>query len=125
MGVSLELLDQKDSQGRNLWRLLGDYRAEVGPGCTIVVPKGYVTNFGTVPRSFYRLVTPAELREASIVHDWLCNEHFDGNLSDSGYSRWMADAVLYESMKAVGVGGIRRVLVWLAVRGWAWWKGIK
>ena len=121
MTVTLTLLDDTDSQGRNLWRLEHDYKYRIGPDCYVTVPKGYVTNFGTVPRFFYRLVTPAELREASIVHDWMCSEDFveDGKKVDSGFSRWMADAVLWEAMGRMGIGHIRRFLVYYAVRAFA------
>ena len=128
MGVLLQLLDCRDDQGRNLWKLMAPYSYRVGPGCCVTVPAGYVTNFGTVPRLFYRLVSPAELREAALIHDYLCNEDFDGaddRVWDSGYSRWMADAVLFEAMTQIQIGRFRRLAVWIAVRSWAVFSGQK
>ena len=117
--LSATLLDRRDSDGRNLWRLNVPYRYCFGPNCEIEVPAGYVTNFGTVPRFFYRLVTPESLREASVVHDYMCNEIFNGS-HKSGYSRWIADAVFYQAMCDMRVAGpIRRWLVYKAVRFWS------
>lgn len=122
MTVSLTLLSATDQQGRALFKLNQPYEYQLGPGSTITVPAGYVTNFGTVPRWFAWIVSPAQLREAAIVHDWLCNEDQtdDGQPVDSGYSRWIADAVIYEAMARMGFGVCKRTLVYYGVRFGAW-----
>lgn len=126
MTVDLRLLDTNDKHGRPLFMLIGTYRCELGPGLVVEVPSGYVTNFGTIPRWFYWVVSPSQLREAAIVHDWMCSEDLiDDDLKiESGYSRWLADAVLYEGMTRCGFGWTKRVLVWLGVRINAWTKAL-
>lgn len=121
MSVTLRSLGVTDGNGRPLFKLVEPYHYRLGPDCTVVVPAGYVTNFGTVPRWFYLVVSPVEMREAAIVHDYMTNEDFtDDNTSVySGYSRWLADAVLYEALARQGFGFIRRLLVFAGVRFWA------
>lgn len=120
MSPKLRLLDKVDQRGRPLFELVSDYQYRLGPGSVVTVPQGYVTNFGTIPKLLSWVVSPIELREAAIVHDWLCNESFDdAEKLDSGYSRWLADAVLYEGMARLGFRWPKRFSVWAAVRIYA------
>lgn len=123
-------LDLTDGRGRPLWRLDEDYTEVYGPGLEVTVPAGFVTNFGTIPRWAYWLVAPSELGIPSLVHDYMCNETFieiteEGITKGLGYSRWLADAILYESLKKRGLGTMRSLAVFFAVRFYAVWKGIK
>lgn len=113
--------DRKDSAGRDIHRLVTEYRHQIGPNAYVVVPADYETNLGTVPRIFTWFVGSAELREASVVHDYMCNEDFvdDGKPIRSGWSRWMADAVFYEVMADMGFGWFRRSTIFAGVRVWA------
>lgn len=119
----LELLERSDDDGRVLFKLLESYSYNLGPGCTVVVPEGYVTNFGTIPKMMWWWVSPSQLGQAAIVHDYMCGESFDNKQIDSGFSRWVADAALYEIMERMGFGWPKRFLVWLAVRAAAKWQG--
>ena len=116
----LRLTGRNDAAGRPIFELSEDYFYVLGPGSAIRVPAGFCTNFGTIPRLLAWIVSPVQLREAAIVHDWLCNEQLaNGDPTESGYSRWFADAVLYEAMARCGFGWTKRVSVWAAVRLWA------
>lgn len=123
--LSLLLLERKDSAGRNLYLVQEDYRYTVGINTVITVPAGYITNFGTVPRWAYWFVSPEELREASVVHDFLTNENFilDGEPFYSGFSRRVADAILYEHMRKIGIDRVRSYVVYAGVRAWAYLTG--
>ena len=128
MSASLELLDRTDDSGRALFRLTADYEYELGPGSVITVPSGYVTNFGTIPRWLSWWISPAQLGEAAIVHDWICNEDFSDNGGPplwSGYSRWMGDAILYEAMARRGFSWIKRASTFAVVRSYALWKSAR
>ena len=129
MSVRMTLLLDRDDAGRNIWQLDEPYSYVLGTGCLVTVPAGFRTNFGTVPRVFWRLISPAEMREAALIHDYLSNEHQGCQPSEipkSGYSRWIADAVLYEVLADMDIAGpSRRWLVFRAVRAWAIWKGLK
>lgn len=119
--LAVRLLDRRDDQGRNLWELTEDYLYPLGINTVITVPAGYITNFGTIPRWCYCLITPAEMREAAVVHDFLCNENFtlDQAPIHPGIPRRVADAILFDHMRRIGIGYFRAYAVYLAVRGWA------
>lgn len=41
----------------------------------IVVPKGYCTDFASIPRFFHRVLNPVGPHgKAAVVHDWLCDK---------------------------------------------------
>ena len=119
--LDARLLDRKDSKGRNLWQLLAPYNYSLGINTVITIPQGYVTNFGTIPRWATWFITPGEMREAALVHDFLCNENFtiEGEPTYSGFSRLVADTILYVHLREVGIDRLRSYLVYLGVRGWA------
>lgn len=73
------------------------------------VPVDFRTNGLSVPRIFWRLVSPFEplAREASVVHDWLC---------DIGWDWKDAAWVFYHAMRANRVGLFRAFIRWAAVR---------
>jgi hypothetical protein len=123
--LDLRLLDRTDENGRPLWQLLEDYQYTIGVNTVITVPKGYITNFGTIPRCLFYIVAPDELREASVVHDFLCNENFllDGEPFYSGFSRRVADAILYDHMRKLKIGIPRTYMVYFGVRLWAYMTG--
>lgn len=120
--LHVKLLDRKDEKGRNLWELTEPYMYPLGVNTPIIVPKGYITNFGTIPIRFcYLIITPDEMREAAVVHDFLCNENFklDGEPTYSGFSRRVADAILLDHLRKIGIGWSRAFSVYCAVRLWA------
>jgi len=117
----VELLDETDERGRNLWRLLKSYQHRIGPGVCVPIPEGYVTNLGTIPWVCYRIATPASMREPAVVHDWMCNESYQIGkyVYDSGWPRPMADALLKEGLRERGFGWFRRNAIYVCVRLWA------
>ena len=117
--AKIEVLDLKDGRGRPLFRLLEDFRWMILPGAYVVVPKGYVTNFGSIPREMYWLVSPAELHEASIVHDYLVGEYFGGVRPSYVVSRSLADHLLFEGCKRIGLPWWKCYAVLAGVRGYA------
>ena len=115
--LKVELLARRDRSGRNLYRLTDDYTFIYGDGFQVTVPSGFVTNLGTIPRPLWWIVSPADLREASVVHDYLLQEQLSRKQRGKNIvSRWMADAVLYEAMQQVGISFSKRTLVFLSVR---------
>jgi hypothetical protein len=88
-----------------------------GGGQVIEVPTGFVTDFASIPRVFWRLILPTGThREAAVVHDWLyhCGDR----------ERVVADAIFFEAMRVCGVPAWRRWAMFLAVRvgGWGAWR---
>ena len=62
-------------------------------GFTITVPRGFITNLGTIPRCLWWFIKPSELGEASVVHDYLLQENAVRKKSGAKplVSRWLAD----------------------------------
>lgn len=121
MNLKLELLEEKDKKGRHLFKLLEDYTYQVAPGIVITVPAGFITNFGTIPRFMWTIVKPIDLEGAAVVHDYLTNEKYihvnDKEIPQSGFTRWLADAIFYEALKTeTDLGWVRRMLVYYGVR---------
>lgn len=82
----------------------------------VTVPVGFVTNFASVPRVLWAILPPTgEYGKAAVIHDFLyCRR---------ALTRTLCDAIFYEAMRALGVGWLRRSLMYAAVRlfgGPAW-----
>ena len=85
---------------------------EEGSGERIVVPTGYVTDFASVPRLFWRVEPPFGIAApAAVVHDYL---YSTGGLGR--YTRRQADEIFREALAVLGVGMIKRNLLFAAVR---------
>lgn len=126
--MKLEHIKGKKGQ-RGTWKTLEEHRFNIGPWCNPRVPAGFESNLGTIPRGFYWLVAPDDYPQPFIEHDWLCNEDADPTDDEgphnSGFSRWIADAILYERLKKYGVPAWKCWIVWIAVRSFARTKGLK
>lgn len=89
----------------------------------IAVPKGFVTDFGSVPTPAKPIVDDddPDLVFAAIAHDWLYkNRGVNGSVT---LTRYECDCVLYEAMIAAGAPLLKSWLVFRAVRfggGSAW-----
>ena len=79
---------------------------------TITVPKGFVTDFGTVPKWAQCMINPkGNGTLAYIVHDWLCITNI--------YSRRTTDNLLYSALEYCDVSFNKRVITYTAVRVYA------
>jgi hypothetical protein len=83
----LELTDKTTRDGALLWRLAEDYHVQVGCGA-FTIPKGFHTDFASVPRFLQPLLSEHAIRSVpSVAHDWL---YFNGE------PKRIADAVFFE-----------------------------
>lgn len=83
----------------------------------VQVPVGFHTDFASVPRPFWVLVSPFGIHgAAAIVHDYLY-------VNQGNWKRQEVDALFYEMLGVLGVKW-RRPLMWLGVRlgGWIGWN---
>jgi hypothetical protein len=103
------------------WLLIDDllYRTELLNG-VLVVPRGFQTNFASVPRWAFSIFPPVDLYDsASTLHD----AGYAHALSTPDHQRihlvkaW-TDRLFYEAMRASGVNQIRATLMYQAV---VWW----
>jgi len=83
-----------------------------GSGLTITVPQGTDTDLATVPRFLWPLVPPHDPKFAAafVLHDYLCRWH--------GFSRVMADAILYEALRVLGASVLSASITYWAVAAW-------
>lgn len=91
---------------KKTWVLLEDYGE---------VPRGFVTDGGSIPRFFWRVIgSPMEAATCGpyIRHDW----RYQTGLM----SRADADDALYEELREAGVGYARAKAIYLAVRACGW-----
>jgi hypothetical protein len=96
------------SDGRSA-RLLRSFLVRVKDGQIIEVPQGFVTDFASVPRIFWRIIPPwGEYSPAAVVHDWLYTK--------AKCKRKEADDIFLELMERLGVPVIVRTAMYWAVR---------
>lgn len=92
------------------WVLMADFRYQSDIGdVTITVPKGFITDFASIPRQLWALFPPWQrYGAAAIIHD---HEYWKNFLS-----REEADNVLREAMQVLGVDNATIVEIYTAVR---------
>jgi len=85
----------------------------------IEIPKGFITDFASVPKIVQLLPgfdVNGESRPAAVVHDYLyCVQSVDRNA---------ADHILWEALADLGLNRILARMFWLGVRvgGWMYWN---
>lgn len=88
---------------------------------TITIPKGFITDFGSVPQIFQSFVSPiGKPTKAYVLHDYLCVKAKKGELS-----RKEADEIFLKAMKRLKVRKIKRKIIYFYVRLYAILKGLK
>ena len=92
------------------------YGTEIGGPRVIVVPKGFITDFASVPRlPMTYLLAGDTAHAAAVIHDFLYRNKLG--------TRRQADAIFFEAMAADGEPAWRRWAMWSAVRvggRWTW-----
>ena len=75
----------------------------------ILVPKGFITNFASVPRFFWSIIPPwGKYGKAAVIHDYL--------YYTKKYTRKRADEIFLEGMEVLGVSLWKRQVMYWAVR---------
>jgi hypothetical protein len=99
----------------NSWLLMEEFRYDSDLlRATVVVPEGFLTDFASVPRFFWRLLPKTEYGPAAVVHDCLCRL--------DGFDRALADRVFKEALELLGAPGWRVWVMYRGVRIGAWWQ---
>lgn len=103
-------LDLRYLDGRE-WSVLRAFVYESDTAGLILVPAGFVTDFASIPRFFWRLLPPTgQYGKAAVIHDYLYVT------ATMPVTRAEADAVFLEAMTDLGVPVVTRRLMWAAVR---------
>jgi len=110
--LQVEQIDEKN------WRLLADLRYYSALlGREVVVPKGFVTDFASVPRlPFIYWFTGGTADAPAVLHDWF----YRTNTED--ITRKTTDALLAEAMDARGYWRVRTWSMWAGVRIGGYWS---
>lgn len=111
--LMLILLD-KSSGGRQIYKVMAEFRFSSCLGIQVLVPKDFETDFASVPRLFWWIFPPTgQHARASVVHDFLYSAAGD-------CPRFLADAVFRHAMEVSGVNWWRRCVMYYAVRTFGW-----
>lgn len=111
MGFESELVVE-EAPDRN-WRLVEPLRYQ-GRDEPFEVPRDFETDFASVPRVLWSLIpTYGRYTKAAVLHDYLCRKSAEGE-----FNRCDADGIFRRAMRELGVGLVRRRMMWAAVR-WA------
>jgi len=113
--------------GRRQWIFFEDYEIELPDGRKVLIPKGFILDFASVPRIFAWLFPPfGPLMMAAIVHDFVYKKGYLllPNGVKEHLSRKQADDLLYsitEDQTGIKIGA---GIAWAGVRlgGWFAWK---
>jgi len=87
------------------------------------VPRGFPTDFASVPRAFWVVLPPdGQYSQAAVLHDYLYSCH--GVLPKKTYTRKRCDELFLEAMAVLEVPTWKRLIMYRAVRMFAWlgWK---
>lgn len=84
----------------------------------IAVPRGFITDFASVPRlPFAYLLTGGKASAPAVIHDWM--------YSTREFERDVADAIFREAIMVAGHSAFTAWVMWAGVRaggGFAWDK---
>lgn len=103
--------------GSKLWKTYRNLQYTSKDGHVIEVPKGFITDFASVPRIFWIFFPPDGIyTAAAVVHDYLYNVKV--------LDRKTSDGIFLEAMKVLEAKFYTRYPMYLAVRlfGWIPWK---
>lgn len=114
-------------EGRTQWVVRSPLPYHVGAedsDVVVTVPAGFVTDFASIPRLFWRFEAPAgRALKASVVHDFLYDRQGVVETAPcrlERFSRAECDGVFLEAMGVVGVPRWKALILWAAVRAFGW-----
>ena len=93
------------------WEVMEDYYYKTSRGI-IRVPKGFRTDYASVPRIFRNIINSyGKHGRAAVVHDWLYSSQCEINVT-----RAEADKIFLEIMVEWNVKKYKRILMYILVR---------
>ena len=107
--------------GKNLWKLVDGFEYHVGeyPSKEIIkIPPGTITNFASVPRIFWPIISPIDNHaKAAVIHDYCYYIQYD--------KKKECDDLFLEGMTVLGVKKWKRYCMYWSVRLFAWIPWLK
>ena len=107
--IELTELDLTPIHGGRKWKLIKDWEILV-KGHKLIIPKGFITDFATVPRWLWLIFPPAtgKYRKATIVHDWMYVTAYK--------TKQIADKLFLYILESSKVRFTKRYLMYYAVK---------
>lgn len=113
-------LEVKPLDGK-FWELTKGFEYHVGSHPSneiIVVPKGFITDFASVPRPLWPIIDPVGKHgKAAVIHDYC--------YATACYPRLRSDAIFLEGMEVLNVELWKREVMYKAVVWCGWWAWYK
>jgi len=104
--------------GKNLWKNLEQFEYHVGSYPSkevIVVPVDFITDFASVPRIFWAIISPIDKHaKAAVIHDYLYEV--------GCYTRKRSDEIFLEALNVLEVKPWKRHCLFYAVRLFSWYR---
>ena len=96
------------------WRVEREFTYYIGEENSnefVTVPKGFETDFASVPRLFWSILPPdGTYTQAAVLHDFLYSVQL--------YTRKRSDEIFLEAMAVLRVWVVRRLIMFSQVRLW-------
>lgn len=98
----------------NTFKLLGDLIFVIG-NHTVTVPKGFITDFASVPKKLWGLVGPyGRHTKAAVLHDWLYSsqskENFSKEVADKLFLLFMEYLLVPKKDKFLLFNGVDKLV---------------
>jgi len=113
--LSLDLTFLEDDK----FYFIGDFIYKSPKFGDITCPETYLTDGASIPRWSQPIVgSPwsGKYPRAAVIHDWLCSSEGEILGSDKKLTKKETDQVFLEMMEFLGVGSIKRHIMYRAVR---------
>jgi hypothetical protein len=102
----VEVLD-KERAGQGLFAVLEDFTHVDPVRGSITVPKGYITDFASIPFPCRWIIPIAgKSAKAALLHDWVCSRGVTENTVEQ--RRW-STGIFNRALRENGCGSVRRV----------------
>jgi len=105
--------------GKNIWRNLEQFEYHVGSYPSkeiIIVPVDYITDFASVPRIFWAIISPIDRHaKAAVIHDYLYDY-------PEYYSRKEIDNIFLEGLNVLNIKPWKKHCLFYGVRLFSWYR---
>jgi hypothetical protein len=115
--LALMLIPKEEKQKRRIAAVAQPFgfviRINKRQRMAVVTPRGYVTDFASIPSAVTWLISPfGKHAEAAVVHDWLYTLGTPGDAK----GRRLADKTFVKALRFLGVGWTHRQIMYWSVR---------
>lgn len=107
-----------EEKNKSIWEIAEEFRYYVGYLNSeeyIDVPKGFQTDFASIPRALWSFFPPTgKYVKAAVIHDYLIAN--EGKVNYNSYTKKRVDQIFLEAMGVLGVSKTVRYMMYYSVR---------